>query len=170
MAITDLDDTNIESATVQITGNYVSGEDLLSFTNQNGITGSYNSSTGTWTLTGSATLAQYEAAIRSITYTNSSEHPDTTTRTISFTINDGDANSNTLTRDITITRVNDAPVAVADTSIAVESGGTANGTAGTNPTGNVLTNDTDIDTAIPRPSSVSPLARLHPLWAPCPPW
>ncbi len=145
MTITDVDDTHIESAIVAITGNYHSSEDLLSFTNQNGITGSYNSSTGTWTLTGSATLAQYEAAIRSITYTNNSEHPDTTTRTISFTVNDGDANSNTVTRDITITRVNDAPIANADSATAVEAGGTANGTAGTNPTGNVLTNDTDVD-------------------------
>ncbi len=37
------------------------------------------------------------------------------------------------------------PVAVADSAIAVEAGGVANGTAGTNPTGNVLTNDTDAD-------------------------
>ncbi|MFN9958431.1 MAG: VCBS domain-containing protein, partial [bacterium] len=34
---------------------------------------------------------------------------------------------------------------VNDTNIAVEAGGLANGTAGTNPTGNVLTNDTDVD-------------------------
>ena len=59
--------------------------------------------TGTWTLSGSATLAQYEMAIRSITYTNGSENPDTTTRTVTFTVNDGDANSNTQTRDIAIT-------------------------------------------------------------------
>ncbi len=32
-----------------------------------------------------------------------------------------------------------------DTATAVEAGGTANGSAGTNPTGNVLTNDTDVD-------------------------
>ncbi|HBJ36065.1 MAG TPA: hypothetical protein DDZ51_15225, partial [Planctomycetaceae bacterium] len=143
---TDVDDTHIESAIVQFTGGYNAVEDTLSFINQNGITGTYNATNGTWTLTGSATLAQYEAAIRSITYANSSEHPDTTTRTISFTVNDGDANSNTLARDITITRVNDAPIAVADLATAVEAGGVTNGTSGTNPTGNVLTNDTDVDT------------------------
>lgn len=32
--------------------------------------------------------------------------------------------------------------AIADTATAVEAGGVSNGTAGTNPTGNVLTNDT----------------------------
>ena len=42
--------------------------------------------------------------------------------------------------------MNETPTAVADTATAVEAGGTANGTAGTNPTGNVLTYDTDFDT------------------------
>ncbi len=109
IAFTDVDDTHIESAVVQISGGYQSGEDVLSFTNQNGITGVYNSGSGTWTLTGSATLAQYETAIRSITYTNTSENPNTTTRTVSFTVNDGDDNSNTVTRDITLGSVNDDP-------------------------------------------------------------
>ncbi len=47
---------------------------------------------------------------------------------------------------ITVTAVNDAPLATTDSATAVEAGGTSNGTAGTNPTGNVLTNDTDVDT------------------------
>jgi len=34
---------------------------------------------------------------------------------------------------------------VNDSNTAVEAGGVSNGTAGTNPTGNVLTNDTDVD-------------------------
>jgi VCBS repeat-containing protein len=106
----DVDDTHIESAVAQIIGGYNAGEDMLSYVNQNGITGSYDSGSGTLTLTGSATLAQYQAAIRSITYTNTSEEPDTTTRTIGFTVNDGEANSNTQTRDINIISVNDAPV------------------------------------------------------------
>lgn len=112
---TDVDDINLESAVVQMTGGYNSSEDLLSFTNQNGITGNYNSTTGTWTLTGAATLANYETAIRSITYTNSSENPDTTTRTVSFTVSDGDANSNLLTRNITVNSVNDAPAGADNT-------------------------------------------------------
>ena len=54
--------------------------------------------------------------------------------------------SNTDTAQIVVSSVNDAPTAVADNATAVEAGGVANGTAGTNPTGNVLTNDTDVDT------------------------
>src|SRR5205085_1204507 len=39
----------------------------------------------------------------------------------------------------------DAPVGVDDAGSATEAGGTNNGTAGSNATGNVLTNDTDVD-------------------------
>ncbi len=49
------------------------------------------------------------------------------------------------TMTINGTNVNEAPAAIADTATAIEAGGVANGTAGTNPTGNVLTNDTDVD-------------------------
>ena len=43
--------------------------------------------------------------------------------------------------------MNDAPVGVDDAGTATEAGGINNGTAGANATGNVLTNDTDIDNA-----------------------
>ncbi|MBP0116216.1 beta strand repeat-containing protein, partial [Bradyrhizobium vignae] len=52
---------------------------------------------------------------------------------------------------VTITGTNDAPIAVNDTSAspgataATEKGGTANGSGGINGSGNVLTNDTDVD-------------------------
>ncbi len=49
------------------------------------------------------------------------------------------------TLTITITGVNDTPIAIDDTGTAFESGGLNNGTAGSNATGNVLTNDTDVD-------------------------
>ncbi|MEZ6107151.1 MAG: hypothetical protein R3B96_13785 [Pirellulaceae bacterium] len=109
IAITDVDDTNIEWAVVKITGNYATGEDVLAFVDQNGISGSWNPTNGKLSLTGSATLAQYEAALRSVTFENTSDTPSTATRTVSFTVNDGDDISNTLTRDISFTAVNDAP-------------------------------------------------------------
>ncbi|MBU6239571.1 MAG: VCBS domain-containing protein, partial [Planctomycetes bacterium] len=64
---------------------------------------------------------------------------------ITYVVNDGNGNTDSTTIDIGVTSANDAPTAVVDTATAVEAGGTANGTAGTNPTGNVLTNDTDVD-------------------------
>ncbi len=142
--LSDFDSTHLVGATVQFASGFSASQDILAFTNQLGITGSYNSSTGVLTLTGTATIADYQTALRSITYTNSSESP-TSSRTISFTVDDGTLTSTVATRSIAITAVNDNPVAVSDTATAVEAGGVANGTAGTNPTGNVLTNDTDVD-------------------------
>ncbi|WP_145391305.1 cadherin-like domain-containing protein [Stieleria neptunia] len=109
LALSDVDDTNLESAVVQITGNYANGQDVLAFVDQNGISGVWNAGSGTLTLSGTATVAQYEAALRSITYTNSSDNPSTTTRTVAFTVNDGDVDSNTQTRDISIVATNDDP-------------------------------------------------------------
>ena len=110
LTLSDADDTNLESAVVQINANYVNGEDALSFTDQNGISGSWNAVNGTLTLTGSATVADYQAALRSITYTNSSDDPSTATRTVAYTVNDGDVNSNTQSRDIAVSASNDAAV------------------------------------------------------------
>ncbi len=142
--LNDFDSTNLVGATVQITSGFSASQDLLAFTNQLGITGSYNPTSGVLTLTGTTTVANYETALRSITYENTSEAP-TSSRTISFTVDDGSATSAVGTRSIAITPLNDTPNAVADTSTALEAGGVANGTAGTDPTGNVLTNDTDVD-------------------------
>ena len=118
LTITDVDDTNIESATVAITSGFVPGEDVLGFSDQNGITGnsSYDPDTGilTLTLTGSASLAAYEAAFKSVTYENTSDDPSAGTRTLSFTVNDGDLDSNTVTRQINVIPVADAPIAQDD--------------------------------------------------------
>lgn len=109
ITLTDADDTNMESAVVQITGNYQAGQDQLNFINQNGITGTWDPALGKLTLTGSAAVADYQAALRSVSFSNNSQSPENNLRTISITANDGDVNSNILTRDITVTGVNDAP-------------------------------------------------------------
>ncbi|MDB9378214.1 DUF4347 domain-containing protein, partial [Nodularia sphaerocarpa] len=57
ITVSDVDSANLASATVRITSGFVSAQDILSFTNQNGITGNYNNSTGVLTLTGAATVA-----------------------------------------------------------------------------------------------------------------
>ncbi|EMI22815.1 outer membrane adhesin like protein, partial [Rhodopirellula maiorica SM1] len=62
-----------------------------------------------------------------------------------YTITDTAGATATTQITITIQGQNDTPTAVADTDVAVEAGGSANGTAGVNPTGNVLDNDTDVD-------------------------
>ncbi len=109
LTVTDGDSTDLTGAVVAITAGFVSAQDTLAFTNQLGITGNYNSGTGVLTLTGTTTVANYQTALRTVTYQNSSDNP-TASRTVSFTVNDGTSNSNTATRGITISAVNDAPV------------------------------------------------------------
>ncbi len=100
----DVDDANLESATIQITGNFHSDQDVLAFSNTASITGGY--SNGIMTLSGSATLAAYQSALRSVTYSNSNVlNPSEDIRTISFYVNDGDSNSNILTRDVIVSDV-----------------------------------------------------------------
>ncbi len=106
----DGDDTNIEGATIAITSNFDASEDLLAFSDQLGITGSYASGTGILTLTGTSSIANYQTAFRSITYQNTESAPSELTRTISFTINDGEDDSNIETRNINVVKVNNAPV------------------------------------------------------------
>ena len=108
LSLADLDDVNIESAIVSISSNF-STDDVLNFTDQSGITGSYDSVNGILTLTGSASLVDYRAALRSITYENISDDPSDLSRIVSFQINDGDVDSNIVSRDIDFTAVNDAP-------------------------------------------------------------
>ncbi|MHC2338379.1 cadherin domain-containing protein [Bradyrhizobium sp. USDA 4454] len=108
--VTDVDSANLTGATIAITGGFAAGQDVLGFVNQNGITGSYNAATGVLTLTGSSSVANYKAALDSITYFNSSDNPSGADRTVSFTVNDGSANSNISTSTIHVTPVNDAPV------------------------------------------------------------
>ena len=113
LTITDSDSPSMVGATVIIT-DFIGG-DVLGFSNQNGIVGSYDAATGVLTLTGSATRAQYEAALRSITYSSTNDNPATGAgngnRVIEFRVNDGELQSEPgITQTVTVTNVNDAPV------------------------------------------------------------
>jgi len=127
-----VDNTTLAGARVSITDNLASGEDVLAFVNDGSgmgnITGSYDSSTGVLQLTSagaSATLSEWEAALRAITYTNSSKNPATANRRISFTVNDGSLYSHASFKTLTVTAVNDAPVVTATDSSTVYYAGTA---------------------------------------------
>ncbi len=120
ITITDIDSANLVGATVVISGNYQNGQDVLAFVNASGITGNFVAGTGTLTLTGSSSLANYQTALRSVTYVNTSDNPSALTRTVSWTVDDGGATanlSNTATSSINVTPVNDAPVVVAGNTV-----------------------------------------------------
>jgi len=109
LTVTDANDTNLESATVRITAGFQTGQDVLGFVDTPAITGTFDPLTGILTLTGSATLADYQTALRSVTYQNTSQNPNTAARSVAFVANDGSANSNTITTTVTVLSVNDAP-------------------------------------------------------------
>ena len=84
-------DTDITGASLAITNKQTG--DTLNFTSQNGITGSYNSSTGTLSLSGSATPAQYQTALQSVTFSTTSLN--TATRTIDVVADDSTSSPTT---------------------------------------------------------------------------
>jgi hypothetical protein len=66
VTISDADDTQIAGATVTLSAGFTAGDEL-GFVNASPISGSYNTGTGVLTLSGTGTVAQYEAALRSVT-------------------------------------------------------------------------------------------------------
>jgi len=140
VTIVDADSADLQSAIVAMTSGYVNGQDTLAFTDQSGISGSWSASTGVLSLTGLAAVSDYQAALASVTYSNSSDTPNTGTRTVSFSVNDDVFTSNIASRSITVSAVNDAPVAAADSySVNEDTPLTVSAVAG------VLANDTDVE-------------------------
>ncbi|MCA0973494.1 VCBS domain-containing protein [Halomonas denitrificans] len=70
---------------------------------------------------------------------------DTLNETFTYQVRDSAGNTDLAELVVTVVGANDPPTLVADKAVAVEAGGTANGTLGTDPSGNVLTNDSDVD-------------------------
>ncbi|MBM2885631.1 DUF4347 domain-containing protein [Chromobacterium phragmitis] len=167
ITVSDLDNTTLASATASITGNFHSGEDSLSFTNTSAATygnivGSYNSGTGVLTLSSSgatATIAQWQAALRAVKYTDSAVTPNSATRTISFVVNDGTKNSAAATKTVTVADTDQTPIVTA-------SGGSASFTAGNNVTSTPVTIDggitvSDLDNTTLASATVSITGNFH---------
>jgi hypothetical protein len=76
LTVSDAGSTTLTGATIAVTGGFLAG-DALNFSNQNGITGSYNATAGTLTLSGTASLATYQAALDSITFSTTNANPTT---------------------------------------------------------------------------------------------
>ena len=153
LVLSDVDSTNMSAAaitlrtqpggTVPIDGSaeILDGDMLGACAFQT--TFSYNSTTGVLTIIGSASIASYQACLRTITYENTSQNPSTNTRTADFQVFDssGLGNSPVPVATITVNAVNDAPVAASDSYSTNEDTNLS-----TTATTGVLNNDTDVDT------------------------
>ena len=99
------------------------------------ISGSYDPAAGVLTLSGTATAAEYQAALRSVSFFSTSDDPTAdhtrTSRTISWQITDansdaaGAATSAAVTSSIRLTAINDEPVLSAGGSLAYTENGPA---------------------------------------------
>ncbi|MEK6478237.1 tandem-95 repeat protein, partial [Catalinimonas sp. 4WD22] len=107
ISIEDLENDNIVAATISIAENFVAGEDRLGFTPTTGITGRV--SNNRLILTGNASIEAYETLLRSITYENLSEMPQTGVRKINFQVTDvGNGSSNIVSRYVNIIQTDDS--------------------------------------------------------------
>ncbi|HEV2565203.1 MAG TPA: Ig-like domain-containing protein, partial [Microvirga sp.] len=114
------DGTTIASARVVLTN--ASAGDVLSVAGglPGGITSSVDTSVSgqiTLTLTGNASIANYQTALQQVRYSNSSDNPAAADRILQVTVNDGLLNSAVATTTVHVTPSNDAPVGNADTVI-----------------------------------------------------
>jgi len=129
ITVSDIDSPNLTGATVKISSGFLAG-DQLNFTDQHGITGSYNAATGVLTLTGTTSVANYETALRSITFSSTSDHPTDfgadPQRTIDWQVDDGAPGlSNTIQTTVNVTAINGPVNTVPGAHGATEDGSTA---------------------------------------------
>jgi gliding motility-associated-like protein len=97
ISVSDTDNDLISSAIISI-ANFKVGQEVLSFTPQGGITGSFNSTTGVLTLTGKAAISVYSAALKTISYQYTGPNPTSSGRLAS-----GNSSAAiTLSRSITV--------------------------------------------------------------------
>jgi hypothetical protein len=83
-------EAQIIGAAIQITENYQPSEDRLKATQlPPGISAFFNTTSGTLTLAGIASAAEYQTTLEQIAYSNSAANPSTASRTVTFQANDG---------------------------------------------------------------------------------
>ena len=97
ISVSDTDNDLISSAIISI-ANFKVGQEVLSFTPQGGITGSFNSTTGVLTLTGKAAISVYSTALKTVSYQYTGPNPTSSGRLAS-----GNSSAAiTLSRSITV--------------------------------------------------------------------
>ncbi|MEZ6095173.1 MAG: hypothetical protein R3C03_13245 [Pirellulaceae bacterium] len=108
LTVTDADSPNLTGATFRITTGYQNGFDELVFTNQLGISGTWSAATGTLTLSGTASVADYQTAMRTVAFQTAGDAPNTTCY-VEIIANDGQDLSTVDTKIVQVTAVNDLP-------------------------------------------------------------
>src|SRR5262249_42208589 len=112
VSVSDSDTTNMASALITLTN--AKGGDSLAVSDTAalaalGIAVDPSSTATSILLTGSASQANYQSALKLILVNHTSSNPDTTPRDVTVTVNDGFVDSNIAHTTIAVTAVNDPP-------------------------------------------------------------
>jgi len=103
LAVTDADDANIRSATMKLLDNPDGGSELLSAdTAGTAVAASYDTQTGTLSLTGPATKAAFQQVLRTVSYDNACANPTGGDRRMTFVVNDGSVDSAAATSTVDV--------------------------------------------------------------------
>ena len=109
--VSDLDDTDMQSATITLTNRPDGNSELLAVdtTGTSIVATTYDTATGTITLTGDATIADYQTVLRTVTYQNTAAPPNSADRLINIKVNGGGLDSNTAVATVDVPPLNTPP-------------------------------------------------------------
>ncbi|MDA1053413.1 MAG: Ig-like domain-containing protein [Planctomycetota bacterium] len=137
-ALSDVDSPTLTSLQVVLMNQFDGVNELLAAnTTGTGITATY--SAGVLTLSGVDSVANYQQVLRTISYENTSQNPNTTARIIEFVADDGIVTSNLAIATVDVVGQNDAPVSAPE-SFSVDNDKTLTIAAP-----GLLGNDSDLD-------------------------
>lgn len=108
LTVGDADDATLASGRVTLTNPLDGAAERVSVTTAGtGITaGPYDAATGVLTLTGNSSVANYQSALRTLRYQNEADDPTVGDRTITLTLNDGDADGPAATSVVNVRNPN----------------------------------------------------------------
>jgi len=109
-SITDADSATLRRLTVTLTNLQDAGEEILTADTANSPINRSYSANGVLTLSGFASVTEYQNVLRTVTYNNTAATPDTTTRSIEVVADDGDLLSSPAVATVTIEAAPPVPV------------------------------------------------------------
>jgi ELWxxDGT repeat protein len=118
LSVSDTASVNLTAATVTISAGFLAGDALSVGSPQTGIASAYNSARGVLTLSGAASLAAYQKELDSVAF--ASPHATTSSRTITWSVNDGLNTSNPVGSSVSVSKV--VPVVTAGASMSYVAG------------------------------------------------
>ncbi len=119
LVISDVDNTILSAASVQVTSGYHPALDIFTVQNTFGLTALFDTATQALSIAGAASVATYQDALRSVTYANSADVPHTEPRAVEFKVFDGVTWSTPQSVIIDVQAINDPPTATLPASLTV---------------------------------------------------